>query len=1072
MLQEATKVLSSAFGNSFIRKLSLYLHDCVREEVKSSTFRNLKQEKDNKWDFLQEEKTILSNESGMLEIEGTNSKITEMLLQSETAKKDRYLIYGYMFLEGKTSNAKNATEFLTPLLYIPCKLERKGKHIICSLTDDTLSLNTGALASIIKSDDEDEIEHLFEGLIDAVPELPLTEDKLQIFLTTLKSIVPGLNIENITIDNNQENPEEQDEKEKNKEKNTSEEALAEETEVNSEIDDDSEQKLSETLYRSYLQSTEPTEEKRFIHAPLKLTDSSAVILTKRPSPTAGVLHELTQMSEKPAGMFRETSLNTIQEEFVNSKKLKDKAHIEFDNNEKELKNFFPIVPLQLSDCQEDVLKAIQTNDLVSVFGPPGTGKTQTIVNLIFHLIANDKKVLVVSRMDKAVDVIGERLNRFGAPFLCLRAGKGDYQKKLYFQLQDLLSNKVDLDTGFENSLLTEIQDLEDIKNKIDNLKINCEEIINSEEEWFDINEKYQNFLEQNNQEEIIQQDLTLEEIQKNKQLLEKIHSLSDKTTFLDSLNKNIKFKILMNKLKLKNLKPTEGNLARLDNDLVKQELYNNLRKKEVFINKKGNLQESLKEVNDLKKQERLLAISVLKNKRREVLKSLIRDQFKRQRLMIHCKTLMERKKNLQNRLLHEEDFEPLLEAFPCWAVTTYALSESLPLKPGIFDVVIIDEASQCDIASCFPAMFRAKKAVIVGDDKQLAHMSFLEKAKEQSFLSQYDIPDRYQLMWRFRTNSVFDLANFYSSSQILLDEHYRSPKEIIGFSNKEFYGNRIRVMKKNLPFKDKNVELNIIKEAKVDLDSTRNMAEVESIMKKLLELIEQNKQNNIKQTIGIISPFRGQVELIKKAVNQVLTGDVIKRHKIEIGTAHTFQGDEKDIILLSFTLAENSHHQSLTFAQKPNLFNVAITRARENLICFVSRESNSLFRGLLRNYLEYIKSIEQQEAIPEEDYSYNNHIEKEIADLCQEEGLIVIPNFETAGLNADMLIHNNKNAIIIEFDGINDNSIKQTNNIYPNVHKQDLMERCGWKVIRITAREWHYSKNICIKRIKENLVSA
>ena len=60
-------------------------------------------------------------------------------------------------------------------------------------------------------------------------------------------------------------------------------------------------------------------------------------------------------------------------------------------------------------------------------------------------------------------------------------------------------------------------------------------------------------------------------------------------------------------------------------------------------------------------------------------------------------------------------------------------------------------------------LFRAKKAVIVGDDKQLPHLSFLEKAKEQSFLSQYNIPDKYQLMWRFRTNSMFDLANYFSN---------------------------------------------------------------------------------------------------------------------------------------------------------------------------------------------------------------------------------------------------------------------------------------------------------------------
>ena len=72
--------------------------------------------------------------------------------------------------------------------------------------------------------------------------------------------------------------------------------------------------------------------------------------------------------------------------------------------------------------------------MVSVFGPPGTGKSQTIVNLVAHLIANGKTVLVASRMDKAVDVVAERLNSLGAPFLALRAGRLNYQKELSLQL--------------------------------------------------------------------------------------------------------------------------------------------------------------------------------------------------------------------------------------------------------------------------------------------------------------------------------------------------------------------------------------------------------------------------------------------------------------------------------------------------------------------------------------------------------------------------------------------------------------------------------------------------------------
>ena len=124
MLQEATKALNSAFNNSFIKKLSQYLHDCVREEVKSSTFRNLKGDKDNKWIFLQGEEELFTHGREYISLDGKDSKLTELMLQSELGSKDKYLIYGYLFLVGKSNKSKRQNEFLTPLLYMPCKLER------------------------------------------------------------------------------------------------------------------------------------------------------------------------------------------------------------------------------------------------------------------------------------------------------------------------------------------------------------------------------------------------------------------------------------------------------------------------------------------------------------------------------------------------------------------------------------------------------------------------------------------------------------------------------------------------------------------------------------------------------------------------------------------------------------------------------------------------------------------------------------------------------------------------------------------------------------------------------------
>ena len=680
-------------------------------------------------------------------------------------------------------------------------------------------------------------------------------------------------------------------------------------------------------------------------------------------------------------------------------------------------------------------------------------------------MASGKTVLVASRMDKAVDVISDRLNDLGAPFLCLRAGRANYQKQLNFKLQDLLANKVDLDTGYELSVLTNAEDVRNIVKAREELSQNCEKILELERDWFEKLQEHKEHLEKTKKDSL--PDLTLSDVQICKSLIEKIRAAIGKSGFINSIIAKFLFRSLRKKLKLEASEYSEEILEKISLSLQSKEIASSLKAIEANISKIGNLHQMLDNLRDLRDKQKALSLDVLKNQRRESLKSLIRDHFKRQSLIIHTKTLVERKKNLQNRLLHEEDFKPLLEAFPCWAVTTYEISECLPLKPGLFDVAIIDEASQCDIASCFPVLFRAKSVVVVGDDKQLPHLSFLEKAKEQSFLSQYDIPDRYQLIWRFRTNSIFDLANFYSAHPVLLDEHFRSYPPIINFSNQEFYGNRIRIMNKNL-FPDDCIEFITVNDAKVDLDTTRNMPEVEKIMEKLHELImaDNKDHNNPPISIGIISPFRGQVELIKKAVSQVISDETVRKHSIEVGTAHTFQGDEKDIILLSFTLASNSHHQSLTFLQKPNLFNVAITRARKKLICFISKPVETIQSGLLRSYLEYINSYSSKK---QDNDDYKNPMVEEIAVLCKKEGLNTIAGHQSAGFKVDLAVSDEKNSIAVEIDGFDYEDYKDSRKISKEVWEQSILERCGWKVLRITAREWHYSQKACINRIKEAL---
>ncbi|MBQ9244669.1 AAA family ATPase [bacterium] len=1054
MLQEATKILNSAFNNSFIKRLCLYLHDCVREEVQSSTFRNLKQDKDNKWIFLESQtekqsdtplitdnEKLFTNYPQALKLDGSDSYLTELMLLSENSQKDKYLIYGYLFLVGKNAKTKRKNEFLTPLLYSTCKLERVGMNIECSVQEEGLSLNTAALTSLMNlSGEEDEIDNMLDGLLDVVPKLPLKEEELNIFLTTLKSLIPDLEFE-LNEEENLENNVQDDGSEFYEDKKINFENLEEAIEV--------------------VENEKP--KPKLKADKVVLTNKSAIILTKRPLVTAGVLYELMQIAEKPSGIIRETALTLVNEEYLQGKSA---SKIIKDNSNKD---FAAITPLSLSDSQEDVIRNLEDNTILSVYGPPGTGKSQTIVNLICHLISNGKTVLVASRMDKATDVVANRLNDFGAPYLALRAGRANYQKQLSFDLQDLISNKVDLDTDFENSILVDVDDMRKLLATIKEKENQCEEIIKLEQDWQKIIKEHDEKEKQLGNMQFLTGKLTMQEVEDIEGAIKNLEKNTEKQGFFADISTKYANHQLKKIIQNKDFKPDFENLERLKMELETARLATQARYTETQIYKIGNIHNLLTEIKILKKKQRTLAIEILKGKRRNSLKGLLRDQVKRQRLIVHTKALTTRKKNLQNRLLEDEDFKPLLEAFPCWCVTSYAVSDSLPLKPGMFDVAIIDEASQCDIASCVPILYRCKKAVIVGDDKQLPHLSFLEKSKEQSFLSQYEIPDKYQLMWKFRTNSMFDLANYYSTKPVLLDEHFRSYAPIIDFSNKEFYGDRIRIMSQ---CNDKKVlELIRVEDGKVDSEMTRNMPEVEAIMQRLQEILQEDDrikdENHEPVTVGIISPFRGQVELIKKALGQLYPEAVLRRHKIEAGTAHTFQGDERDIMMLSWAVADNSFNQSLTFLQIPNLFNVAITRAKKKQIIFLSKNPKSLPQGLLKDYIEYVQAYIDRNKLNDElgidESIYKNSFEKEVAAFLRNEGFSVIAGQTVAGLSSDLIVTDPAGrSIIVECDGVEDNI--RTNKT--QIKKQTLMERTGIIVERLSFREWYTSQQGCIERIK------
>ncbi|MBR6126882.1 hypothetical protein IKQ21_04275, partial [bacterium] len=189
---------------------------------------------------------------------------------------------------------------------------------------------------------------------------------------------------------------------------------------------------------------------------------------------------------------------------------------------------------------------------------------------------------------------------------------------------------------------------------------------------------------------------------------------------------------------------------------------------------------------------------------------------------------------------------------------------------------------------------------------------------------------------------------------------------------------------------------------------------------------------------------------------------MMEKHQIEIGTAHTFQGDERDIILISWAYANNSYPQSLIFLQKPNLFNVAITRARYQMINFISKDYRELPEGLLRSYLGFVQEYEDRYKLRNSDdfdeNIYKNSFEKEVAEAFRTIGHEVKCGVEIAGLSVDLLVDNK---FVIECDGVEDRIPSKVS----NMKKQAIIERSGLKVSRISQREWQYSPKACIDRV-------
>jgi len=462
------------------------------------------------------------------------------------------------------------------------------------------------------------------------------------------------------------------------------------------------------------------------------------------------------------------------------------------------------------------------------------------------------------------------------------------------------------------------------------------------------------------------------------------------------------------------------------------------------------------------------------NKRNKKIKKYIKERYdahlyntlagKRNEIKHLINALSEDIGNLIQENFDKLDFSIVLQALPAWICNTTDIHQILPLEKEIFDLLIIDEATQCDIASIIPLMYRAKKIVVVGDPKQLRHISFLS-AKQQAILKENNGLAATTI--DYRKDSILDLVNQSIGSQeqvIFLDEHYRSLPDIIAFSNNAFYENKLTIMTAApTTLMEKNIFLKVF-------DGTRdekgcNKKEAELILAELKEHIHTAASLDKKmcKSIGILSPFRAQVNLLKSMLRETVDLNAIKRHQILIGTPYHFQGEERDIMFLSFVVDDSTHPSTYIYLNKADVFNVSITRARNRQIVFASVD----YQKLNPSYLlpQYLSSIRQQQQIPlHENEVYDLFAEQVIALVEMWKVDTILKSYPVAGTDIDLVVVNNNKTYCIDLIGYPGELEGQF-----SLSKIQLLNRMNFQLFFLPYSAWHLDREKCIDNLSRFL---
>ena len=286
----------------------------------------------------------------------------------------------------------------------------------------------------------------------------------------------------------------------------------------------------------------------------------------------------------------------------------------------------------------------------------------------------------------------------------------------------------------------------------------------------------------------------------------------------------------------------------------------------------------------------------------------------------------------------------LTTALPLWVGTLADVDDLLPPVPGLFDLVILDEASSIDQPLAAVALLLGRRAMIAGDPHQLRHVSFLGDERLREVVAAHDLDGSPAVAARLdvRRNSTFDVAAGVVPA-LTLDEHFRSDPHLMEFVARRLYGGRVEIATRR-PTTESRDCVRLVRTSGTRTDAGVVQEEVDEAVARLRRLLREGAPS-----VGVVTPFRAQAEALETAALQAFTAAELQSLDLRIGTVHAFQGNERDVVVASMGLGPDAGAASWRFVEDPHLFAVFMTRARKRMVLLYSADPPP--GGLVEAYL-------------------------------------------------------------------------------------------------------------------------